>query len=268
MTGATFPNALTSKGDTIGVTATVSDGLAEVQVDRALTIQDTLPTLTAKSTLPAELNLCSAVAFELSASDVDGDPLGDFVLAHGPAGMTVSPSGTVSWDGCLPMFDRSIDVHWAAGLSLHPGAELGSTLRVDDPSRDYPLRRTGIEIPVYGSGLSVTDLDGNGTVEVLVASRRVLYELAPSGSTYVQRWVYPFATPDGTDFRAVASRDLDGDGRQEIFFASKGFVVKLDGVARREVARYPTGATNACTDLEARRSPWRRGPRAGVHGRR
>jgi hypothetical protein len=247
---STYPHSLTTKGDTITVTATVSDGIASVSVERSVVIQDTLPSLTAASPPPAQTNHCSAVAFDLVASDPDGDPLGDFVVRHGPAGMNVSATGKVTWDACLPMFDRSLDVNWGVGLSLHPAAKVVGVLKVNDPSRQYLLRRTGIEIPVYDSGLQVTDLDGNGTQEMLIASRRVLYVLAKADTAYAQSWVYPFVAPDGGDFTAVVARDLDGDGKQEIFFASKQFVVKLDGVHRREVARYETGATYGCRDLE------------------
>lgn len=245
-----FPNALTTKGDVITSVVTASDGLEAVSSEQSVEIQDTLPSLTAAAPLPSQADHCSAVSFDLVASDPDGDPLGTFVVRHGPAGMTVSTTGTVSWDGCLPMFERSVGVSWRVGLSLHPDAGVGGVLTVNDAARPYPLRRTGIEIPISHAGLEVSDLDGNGTVEMLVASSHVLYELARSGTGYAQRWAYPYAAPDGTAFTATVARDIDGDGKQEIFFASSRFVVKLDGVDRREVARYETGAAYSCRDLE------------------
>lgn len=245
-----FPNALTTKGDVITAVVTVSDGREAVMGEQSLEIQDTLPSLTAAASLPSQTGHCAAVSFDLVASDPDGDPLGTFVLRHGPAGMAVSSTGTVSWDGCLPMFERSVGVSWRVGLSLHPEARVDGVLTVNDATRPYALRRTGIEIPVAHSGLEVADLDGNGTVEMLIANSRVLYELARSGTGYAQRWVYPYAAPDGSGFTATVARDIDGDGKKEIFFASSRFVVKLDGVDRREVARYETGTAYACRDLE------------------
>ncbi len=250
VTTPVYPNALTTKGDAITALVTVSDGIDVVSKEQTIDIQDTLPSLTASTTPPSQTNHCSAVSFDLVASDPDGDPLGTFVVRHGPAGMAVSSTGTVTWDGCLPMFDRSVDVSWGVGLSLHPDASVTGVLKVNDATRQYVLRRTGVEIPVSHSGLQVTDLDGNGTVEMLVASPLVLYELARSGTAYEQRWVYPFAAPDGAGFTAAVARDLNSDAKQEIFFASRQFVVKLDGVDRREVARYETGAAYSCRDLE------------------
>jgi hypothetical protein len=164
--------------------------------------------------------------------------------------MTVSATGAGAWTPTLPMFDRSLDVHLAVGVAGSPALRVSASVRVEDPARVYPLRRTGIEVPVWQNGLVASDLDGDGLQELLVAGRSGLYELAHHGGAYAQRWVYPFS--DGA-LTAVEARDLSGDRKPEIFFSAyssygstPGVVVKLDGASRREDARVDLD----CVDLE------------------
>ena len=248
-TGPVLPHSETTRGDEITANVTATDGYEAVTSSATTTIVDTPPTVSV-SGAPASVGPCGSVSFTVSASDIDGDLPGPFRLVHGPAGMTVSPNGQVNWSACLPMFDRSLEVRWSIGLVDHPEALLTGTVRVEDPSRASTLRRTSIEIPVLRSGLQIADLDGDGMVEMLVGSEEVLYSLAKSGNGYAQQWVYPFGPPDGGAFLSVVARDLEGDGHQEIIFSSRGNVVLLDGVTRREVARFQTGSANGCRNLE------------------
>ncbi|GEJ57761.1 FG-GAP-like repeat-containing protein [Anaeromyxobacter diazotrophicus] len=245
-TGATLPGGHAAVGDLVTVVVTASDGVASTTATASVT----LPPFILLGSPPAQIAAGQGVSFQLTASSVDGSQPGAFALEYGPAGMTVSPAGLVSWPASLPMFDRSLDVHYAVTLAGSPTSRFTGTLQVVDPARQPPLYRTGIEIPVWHSGLRVADLDGDGRAEMLVASGSGLYELARSGSGYAQRWAYPFSPGDTDTVQAVAVRDLDGDGKPEIFFSTGDLVVELDGASRREVGRYESGGAFACRDLE------------------
>jgi hypothetical protein len=157
----------------------------------------------------------------------------------------------VSWTAKGPLFDRTTIFRWGVRVIGQPKALLSGAFTVTDAAREYPLHRTNLDIPVQYSGLRITDLDGDGHNEMLVGSAQAVYVLSYSGSTYQQSWVYPFniGAPDpadGNDVEAVTSADIDGDGKQEIYFSKGGALVRLDGVSRREVVH----AQLRCEGLE------------------
>jgi hypothetical protein len=246
-TAATLPASETTRGDVFRVVLTVSDGSLSAQAEATETIGDTAPTFTTPALV--EVAWGEVAAFAITMSDPDGDPVpgGSLALASGPAGLTVSPEGQVRWTAVLPMFDRTQDVHWSAGTA---GATVSGVIRVTDPDRAYPLRRSGLEIPTRQGGFQAIDLDADGIDELVVAGRTGLYVLGRAATGYAQRWMYPFSRGAADVVSAVAARDLDGDGRPEIFFSSGDLLVELDGVDRREVARLDSNGAVACVDLE------------------
>lgn len=194
------------------------------------------PVLT--STAPASVTHAQPVSFVVSGKDEFGSPLGPYALDHGPSGMAVSATGEVTWDAKLPMFNTSMDVSWQVSVPSYPGVKLQGTLRVNDPLRSIPLRRTGVEIPAWNAGLVIADLDGDHRMEMLIANRFGLSIHGWNGTTYAQQWCYPFWINGTTGATAVAARDLDGDSRMEIVFAEGNVLVRLDGATRKETARH------------------------------
>jgi hypothetical protein len=101
-----------------------------------------------------------------------------------------------------------------------------------------------MEVASGASSLEVQDFNGDGNREILIGSWSSVYLVQKSASDYVQTWAYPFSTALGFGIAAVASGDVDGDGHREIFFSSGPVVVELDGVTRREIARYGVAVPN------------------------
>jgi hypothetical protein len=162
------------------------------------------------------------------------------------------------------LFEQATDMAWRVRLHNAPNIGMGGTITVNDSARQYPLARGTVATPLSGASIDVQDFDGNGQREILIGSSTSLYMLTKSGAAdYIQSWVYPydpraegnFVSPGNSGFDAVASGDVDGDGHREIFFALGPVIVKLDGVTRREVARYGNQGTTApfgpyCTSLK------------------
>ena len=253
-----LPASEQARGDVIVATVFASDGIATKSGQASITIQDSPSLLT--SNAPSVVSYGSLVNFTVSAVDPDDGatpPSRHFLLTHGPAGMSLNAAtGAVSWRPSGPMFDRSLDVSYGVVLDEPNARPFSGTIRVEDRARAYPLMRSDFEPPLGRSGLVVGDFDGDGHEEVLVLSSHSLYELAYDGAGFRQTWMYPFplAQPDSsTDSQemgsALATADVDGDGKQEIFVGAGNRLVKLDGVERRVAASSPLGAQVRCVDL-------------------
>jgi hypothetical protein len=255
-TGAAYPLGNQAKNDTISVVVTASDGTLTATGGSSVVIADTPATLA--SNAPTSAVFGAAGSFQVTATDVDGDPTGAIELAYGPPGMTVSGSGQVSWTPSGPLFDRTVNMNWGVRLHDTPTVTLSGTITVTDPNRNYPLLRTDAGLATSSSSLDVEDFAGDGHREMLIASQQSVFLLQKNGTDYDQIWAYPFDTASGAWIAAVASGDVNGDGHREIFFSAGPVVVELDGVTRREIARYGTTATGtsgsnpnpSCTSLK------------------
>jgi len=244
-TTAAYPLGNQAKNDVISVTVTVSDGIATANASTNVTIADTPATLTGSA--PTSAPYGQPLSFQLTASDVDGDPTGPIEVAYAPAGFSVSAAGLVTWTPSGPLFERATDMAWQVRLHNAPQITIGGKITVNDAARQYTLARSNAGNPVGNNAIDVEDFDGNGKQEILIGAANSLYILAKNGaSDYAQSWVYPYApAADGnivsgssTAFSAVTSGDVNGDGHREIFFSQGPVIVELDGITRREVARY------------------------------
>jgi hypothetical protein len=254
-TGPNYPLGNQAKNDVIAVTVTVSDGTLSTASSAGVTIVDSPAVLTGVP--PTSATYGQAVSFQVTASDADGDPTGAVEVGYGPAGFAVSASGLVTWTPSGPLFEPATDMAWQVRLHNAPQITMSGIITVNDAARQYPLERTTAAIPIGNNAIDVEDFDGNGQHEILIGTGSSLYILAKNGATdYAQTWVYPydpfaegsFISGQSAGFNAVTSGDVDGDGHREIFFAQGPVIVKLDGVTRREVARYgDQGSTVAGT---------------------
>lgn len=249
-TSNTFPASLTTKNDVIAVKMTFDDGLEQTTVDASTVILDSPATLTALTPPPTALNYGDTANFTVTATDPDGDAIPGFEVAFGPAGFNVTPAGEVSWTAAGPLFDRVTDFNWGVRVTGDMSSLLAGTIEVTHDTREYPLSRTNLSIPVQHSGLHIADLDNDGDREVLIGAAQAVYVLSHSSGSYEQSWVYPFdvGTSDvyGSGVQAVTAADIDGDGHHEIYFSKGGHLVRLDGVTRREAA----GRELRCRALE------------------
>jgi hypothetical protein len=242
-TSSTFPANLTTKNDVITVKVTANDGTDSATVDASTTILDSPPVLTANP--PTTLTYGSTASFTISASDADGDAIPGLEVAYGPAGFNVDSHGLVTWKADGPLFDKQTDFNWGIRIRGNDTSMLSGTIKVTDAARLYPIRRTGVQIPIQNNGLVVGDFDGDGKNEMLIGSSNAVYILRKLGASFQQSWVYPFDVTDDSSQNgsepvySVAAHDIDGDGKQEIFFSKGNVLVRLDGVNRREAARKP-----------------------------
>lgn len=228
--------------DSLTFALTTNDGKADSTTDSVIVtvIADSSPVISAQTPPPTAVNYGDTASFKVAATDADGDAIPGFEVAYGPAGFSVTPEGNVSWTPTGPLFDRETEFKWGVRVTGVPSALLTGTIKLTDAAREYPLVRTNLSIPIPDTGLRIADLDGDGTSEMLVGSAQAVYVLSKNRSTYQQSWAYPFdvGTPENGvhDLQAVTSADIDGDGKQEIYFSKNAQLVRLDGVTRRAAA--------------------------------
>jgi hypothetical protein len=255
-TGTSVPPGDTTRGDVFVVTVTASDGIATVTAEATATIADSPAVLAASA--PATATYGQQVGFTVTATDDDGDPV-NFAVDYGPAGFAVDGStGTVTWRPAGPLFDRQADFNWAVRNTTEPYSVVSGTLRVTDAARRYPVFRAAPASPYGQDAIEVADFDGDGDREIMVAGVGTLTETSRVGTGYEQTWAYPFAImPSGgslgtSAYLGLASADLDGDGKRELFVSGERVLAKLDGADRREVARIDTFSNEGgtCRALE------------------
>jgi hypothetical protein len=234
---ATLPAGQHRRNDQIAVVVRASDGRATVETQNTVLIGDAPPRIVI--TAAPSVNFGAALAGTAAIFDTDGDtyPNARFQVQHGPAGLTVHPiSGLVAWTASLPMLDATVDVNWSIGTNDPSIQRATAAVRVVDPSRSYPLVRTGLPVP-FQQNLRVGDFDGDGDQEMLMLGVNAFYELeAVSSSTYRQAWASAFAIAGGRVGRSFAVGDTDGDRKLEIFIAANRTIAKLDGANRRRIA--------------------------------
>ena len=253
-----LPSEETAKGDVIEVTLSISDGIADTIDAASTTIVDAPPVVSVPNA-PDAVAYGDQAMFRAEASDPDGEGVGElaFQIEHGPAGMTVDPaSGEVSWLADAPMFERYVDVDWGVTVDVAGARAATGTIRVSDPTREFPLFRTDTKVPRTSDGLRIGDFDGDGRNEALIAGG-ILHELESHGDAYIQSWAHPYLWT-----YALATGDIDSDGRHEIFAHTgagrhAGSLVRLNGVERRvessvEVTVHDDGqdVRSECMNLE------------------
>src|SRR6185503_8303699 len=248
-TGQVLPHTQQAKGQVITAVVHVSDGEAVTSASSSITIGDTPPVVVLPTSIfPVPYG--QTLTFDVTASDVDGDSTGRFVLSHGPAGMTLNPTtGRISWPNRGPAFDTAVSMSYGVTLDV-PAAPLErGVVPLNAPNRAKPLFAHGIEGPV-ASGLVAGDFDSDGDVELLVAGQNLFYELEWTGTALRQSWVYSLPFNETGAPTALATADVDGDGKHEIFVAQGSTVTRLDGVDRHPFASSGGGSDYVTRDLE------------------
>ncbi|MES1263404.1 MAG: VCBS repeat-containing protein, partial [Peristeroidobacter soli] len=133
----------------------------------------------------------------------------------------------------LPMFTTTLDVSYGI-QNDEPGSGIATgTFKVTDANRQYPLMRQGLGYPTY-DGLQVGDFDGDGDEETLIFGDTASeIDKDTTGTGYHETWAYLLGIDGINQISAAAHGDVDGDGKQELFFASGKKIIQLDGASRR-----------------------------------
>ncbi len=190
---------------------------------------------------PKQVAFGESVEFTVTAMNAGSTP---FKLLYGPAGMSVSPSGKVSWRAVLPMLSNSTDVKYGIGMGE---SKLALMTTVVDAARKPPLSITGDQFPQRDGGLVLSDLNHDGHTSVLVAGNVGIQEYAWDGTRYSARWNRAF-TSDPSDI-AIAAANVSGDPSQEIFVSVANRILRLDGATREQNGELDLPAQEYCDKL-------------------
>jgi len=92
-------------------------------------------------------------------------------------------------------------------------------------------------------GMVATDLEGDGTVELVVATGQYCYVLEPHGQGYVQRWVSLPYDDEEVDRLVVAQ--VDADPPLEVLVSVGGRLLRYDGLTFQLEGELVTGVDDA-----------------------
>ncbi|MEW6999373.1 FG-GAP repeat domain-containing protein [Colwelliaceae bacterium BS250] len=154
-------------------------------------------------------------------------------ILYGPKGMNIDIEGNVTWQPEAVMMEQSLTVTF--GFSIANGlAKLEGEITIEDPARQLPLVRTGIEVPYVKNGLWVADFDDDEDNEILVINRQnIISLLSHKDGEYVQKWVYPFAFEDSSELLKVAALDMSGDGKSDIIIMTTKAIYQITNLANK-----------------------------------
>lgn len=114
----------------------------------------------------------------------------------------------------------------------------------------HEVRRIPVNSGWWGSYVTVADVDGDGTPELLIMATGLVHAITPDGKF---KWTYKLppstAYPDANTYTSLQTMktnievyDLDGDGVKEVIFQSLGWVHILDGRTGQVKLNFDTGS--------------------------
>ena len=223
--GASLPQASAIIGDQIAVVISINDGAYSKHLSTEIKTVRLEPVIFSVTDLPGEVQYEELVEFHVSAgnSHIESLPV---TIAYGPSNMAIDGDGNVTWIARDIMFTPE-QVFKFALTSRGETKEFSVT--VVDSARLLPLARSGIRLALSNHNISVDDVDGDGTNEILTMNdNNLIYTLSHDGGTYKQDWLYPFHLPSIWKLEQIISVDIDQDGTSEIIAATMDGIYVID----------------------------------------
>ncbi len=239
--GKSLPVGSHKKGDTISVTAVISDGMHTVSVDSAIaTIQDSPPTVSIAA--PTAVTYGASFSVATSASDIDGDSVA-YSLLYGPVGMSVDSKGVVTWIPQSLLVQDFIDVSFSVRASDGVAfSDATATVHVNAKGPDQVHVFGSPVLPTRGNSMKIADIDGDGVLEIVAtddSQRLGAWRYDTIAKTYQQIWIYPFDLSKGKGVGELDLADVNGDKRPDIIVSAGDQIVILDGKSRSIIRSIP-----------------------------
>jgi len=147
------------------------------------------------------------------------------------------PDGTVKWSGTLLSGSGRPNVLAVANLDDDPFGEIVWSTSAHVEVREHDGTQKWLMPDEHWSGaISIADVDGDGRPEIIGANNFHIRVLGHDGAL---KWVAGFGGLVSGGARATTAFDFDGDGLKEVVAQDRDFVLFIDGVTGRILARVP-----------------------------
>jgi hypothetical protein len=235
-TSDTLPAGLAVYGDEVKVTMIVSDGANAIESNAEyISLEDSPMQLTVND-IPGDIKAGRSVNFSVEITDPDvKDNASAGLLVSGPAGATIDDAGIVSWQ----VSDDFIFPYQTFDFTFGVADENGEIVAQESVSikaysdKDFPIARSGIEVPNHNKSMWVGDFDGDDVNEILSTdNKNSVFLLEHKGGQYQQKWVYPFKLPTKGAISQVLAFNIDDDASEEILVITEYGVSIINDIAK------------------------------------
>lgn len=199
---------------------------------------------TGNSAFPTTLNFGQSFSAHLLAPAFQSESI-TYTLKSGPAGFTVSNSGTITWTAQEFMFDSTVSFPWRIDIT-YQGSSFTYTgsINVTDGTKLPPLAQGSILVPTTLKSIVVEDFDHDGKNEMLLTNNSdtiQIVEHVPATGRYKIKWQYPYNL---YPISGVSAHDLDGDSYKDIIIAADKKFIIFDGRTLKKKQEFQTGYYN------------------------
>ena len=231
-----LPAHLAVYGDSVKVTMLVSDGSSLIESRHlSITLEDS-PAQIQVTNLPKVIKSGDVIQFLAVVSDPDTDTNANelnSVLISGPSGATIDEDGIVNWEVPADLLFSFQEYEFTFAI-LEKDGEHSSEISVPvmvESDKDFPIVRSGIEVPKSNKSMWVGDFDGDGKNEILSTdSIGSIFLLEYDSGTYQQKWVYPFKVPSEGQIKQVLAINIDNDSELEIIVVTENGISLINGL--------------------------------------
>lgn len=229
-----------SKGDTVKVVVTASDGSNEVSQEDTTVIGDAEGRLSLIN-MPKLIAEGELVEFDIVWEDPDNDSIPTGIVLQGPTGASVDAAGKVSWQVPDLAFS-SQQFEFSFSVADTDQAPVSGFIEAIGTEKNAPIVRTSTAVTTQGSHLKLlatASPDINGVQKIYASDgSNLVFSLQYDNGGFHQDWAYPYNLIDNGTIRSISLADVDGDNTDDLLVAGGKTVAIINGRSGQLIGKH------------------------------